>query len=62
MLWNALKKISNNKEFLEGGRVNLNRFKYPFRQDFQLMVNMFEVRQWFTKNTPHTHYGEKYTQ
>lgn len=58
---NTLRKLARNKQFREGALIHPEDFKLPFKQDLNLLSNMFELRKWFILNTPHKYYAEKYT-
>jgi hypothetical protein len=62
MISNWIRKIARNKEFTEGARLEIERFNYlPFKNSFNNVIAMFEVRKWYVLNTPYKYYGEKYT-
>jgi hypothetical protein len=58
---NALRRLASNKQFREGAVIHQEEFKLPFRQDLNLLANMFELRKWYVFNTPYKYYAEKYT-
>ena len=60
-MFNALRRVSRNKQFREGALLKTEDFKLPFSQNHNMLTAMFELRKWFIFNTPHKHYAEKYT-
>ena len=60
-MWNALRRLSLNKQFREGGLLKQEDFQLPFQQNMNQLTAMFELRKWFVTNTPHSFHAEKYT-
>ena len=62
MLSTWVRKISKTKEFFQGGSILPENFKnLPFKNNYSNLVKMFELRNWYMQNSPHSSYNAKFT-
>jgi hypothetical protein len=55
------RRISKNKEFVEGARINFTDFSYvPFQNNYRKLAQMHEIRFYHYNNTPYQFQKEKY--
>lgn len=62
MLSTWLRKVSKTKEFFQGASILPEHYhNVTFKNNYENVVKMFELRNWYIQNSPHSSYGAKYT-
>ncbi len=62
MLSTWVRKISKTKEFFQGASILPEHYhNIGFKNSYDNVVKMFELRNWYIQNSPHSKYSEKYT-
>lgn len=62
MLSTWLRKVSKTKDFYQGASILPEHYQYnPFKNNYQNLVKMFELRNWYIQNSPHSTYASRYT-
>jgi len=62
MLSTWIRKVTRTKEFFDGARILPEHVgSMNFKNDFSKVAHMFELRNWYIRNSPHGQYSEKYT-
>lgn len=62
MLSTWVRKLSKTKEFYQGASILPENFQQlPFKNNYSNLVKMFELRNWYMQNSPHSSYNAKFT-
>ena len=62
MLSTWLRKVTKTKEFFQGASILPEHYNnIQFKNNFKNIATMFELRNWYIQNSPHSAYSDKYT-
>lgn len=58
MISSWIRKVTKTKEFLDGARILPEHVQnLPFKNDANKLAHMFELRNWYVRNSPHSLYS-----
>ena len=62
MLSTWLRRVTKTKEYFQGGSILPEHYQsLPFKNNSDNLVRMFELRNWYMQNSPHSTYNAKFT-
>lgn len=62
MLSTWVRNITKTKEFFQGASILPEHFQQlPFKNNYSNLVKMFELRNWYMQNSPHSSYNARFT-